>query len=314
MGWKTFWEDKGLKRVLRRLGRGFLTGEGKIRLWAYLLLAAGLYFLATGGFYALFQRLYTFMMGVWGVTQSNVGRAPGWIRWLYRWSEALASIAQGALLVCFALALNALTHRKGRPAAKGFFSGALPGAAGALALWGALMLMGSVRLGWRLTRPAFSTSTLSLFLTTLALALGEAAFLYGAAYGEMKRRMPRRAALGIMLIVRAATSAWAAPMHPVAWLNGALTALACCLMADWRGASTAAGFRFAWNYLSQGVLGFAGASAALYETYPVNRYWLCGGNAGPAAGWMQAAVTLLLAALMARRAGLMPRRKGIGRS
>ena len=43
--------------------------------------------------------------------------------------------------------------------------------------------------------------------------------------------------------------------------------------------------------LERAVLGFPGYSAALYETYPVNFYWLNGGERGL---WHGAAMTFLL--------------------
>jgi len=91
--------------------------------------------------------------------------------------------------------------------------------------------------------------------------------------------------------------------------------LVCALLTDRMGAGAAIGFRFAWSYLDQAVLGFAGAQTALYETYPVNMYWLSGGNGGLMCGLL---TTLMLcaAAVMLVRGRMheyLPVRKESGR-
>ncbi|MBQ2956188.1 MAG: hypothetical protein IJE08_06990, partial [Clostridia bacterium] len=98
---------------------------------------------------------------------------------------------------------------------------------------------------------------------------------------------------GIAALMIAPTGVGAAVL-----VNILLMSVALCLLTDAYGVLPMAGFGFAWNYLCQAVFGFAGASAALYETYPVNLYWLNGGNSGVMYG---AAVTLILTAIIFRQ-------------
>ena len=70
--------------------------------------------------------------------------------------------------------------------------------------------------------------------------------------------------------------------------------------------AAATGFLFAREFISQVVLGFAGYEAALYESYPVNLYWLNGGNNGPDNGLMMTVILLTLVALMVRKRKIGP--------
>ena len=116
--------------------------------------------------------------------------------------------------------------------------------------------------------------------------------MYGAVYGILKKRLPIWAALAGMAVLNALMSG---TLMPVALINGALMALVCCLLLAKRGLAAVIGFRMAWGYLTQAIFGFAGATAALYETYPVNMYWLNGGNAGIMNGAITSAALLTMA-------------------
>jgi len=153
-----------------------------------------------------------------------------------------------------------------------------------------LMMLGSVRLGWRITRPQVSINTLALLLTTLCAAAGEGLFFYHGLYGGMKKRLPVWAALCGMMAVNLILVLISGMYHPIRLINGALSALVCALLADKIGIAATIGFRWGWSWFDQAVFGFAGAQAALYETYPVNLYWLCGGNNGLMSGILTAVV------------------------
>ena len=103
-----------------------------------------------------------------------------------------------------------------------------------------------------------------------------------------------------MTVLNAALALASGVLQPIRLVNGALSALVCALLVDRFGISTTIGFRWGWSYFDQAVFGFAGAQAALYETYPVNLYWLCGGNSGLLSGLLSTAVLCALAAWLLR--------------
>lgn len=280
-----------------KLKGAFVNRRGVIRAGWLLLAAATMYLLADGGVYYLYWYLYRTMMAIWGVTGENVARAPSAVRFLYAWSQVLVQLIQSAA-VCGAAGLlqrmDRLAMREEKPIAS-FGRGADLGAALTAGVWLILLLTGSVRLGWSLSRPAFTVNTLALCLTTLAPALSDGVFVYGALRICLKKRLPQPA-------VAAVTAAWSVVFlcmngatAPAVLIGGALSALALLGLAERFGTWSAVGFAFARSYLEQAVFGFAGASAALYETYPVNAYWLNGGNAGVGSG----ALSMLALAAMA---------------
>ncbi len=266
-------------------------GKHGIRTVWLIAAAVGLYVLSAGGVYYLYRILYSAMMGVWGVTSENILRAPASVQFLYQWSNVIVQLLQGGALIASAMLLRRMTGAEceKKTDMRGMLFGAGMGAACVCVLWCVLMLLGCVRLGWRITKPAFSINTFALLLTISAAALGEGIFLYGALYGGMKKRLPVWAAIAVTTVLRVLMQGVFSPM---AIINNALIAVLCCLLTDRRGIGSAIAFRFAWSYLEQAVFGFAGYTAALYETYPVNMYWLSGGNSGIAAGVLTALVLI----------------------
>lgn len=279
---------------MKKVKRIFVNERNRLRLPWFLLLAVCLYAASTVGVSRVYWLTYNRLMEIWGITGRNIALAPGFVQALYKWSYVIVQALQNVLLIATGVFLYRLTGTAGEARRKTggkrvWWTPAALGAACLFGLWGFLMLSGSVRLGWRITKPAFSVNTLAVLLTASTGAAAEAAFLYTAVYGEMKKRLPVWAAQAGMMLVSAILML-AAGGQPVMLLSGGLTALVCCCLTDRYGALPAAGFRFAWVYLETAVFGFAGASAALYETYPVNLYWLSGGNAGLMNGWAAAAV------------------------
>lgn len=280
---------------MNRMKKVFVNGSGEIRRGWLLAIAAFMY-AAVIGVYYLYWYGYGMMMEIWGVNSGNISRAPGAVQFLYSWSNVIVQLIQGALLTAAAVGLSRLAGLKGRglegAVIKRAGIGMGIGAVCIIVIWCILMLTGSVRQGWRMSRPAFSINTFALILTTGAAAIGEGAFLYGSVYGLLKKRLPVWAALAGIAVLNALMSG---TILPAALINSALLALVCCLLLDKCGLAAVIGFRAAWGYLTQAVFGFAGATAALYETYPVNMYWLNGGNAGIMNGAITAIALLAIA-------------------
>lgn len=288
---------------MNRIKRAFIGPRGEIRSGWLMLMAAVLYVLAAVGVYGVYWRVYNTMMDIWCVTAENVARAPGWVQFLYSWSNVIVQLLESAALIGFAAVLNrwAGVEREKGAGAKGAACG-VGLAAGCVALiWLILLLTGSVRLGWRLSRPNFSVNTMAMLITALAAAAAEGCFLYGAVYGMMKKRLPIWMALIAAAVINMAMNGLAARG---AWVNSCLIAIVCCLLAERYGLISAVGFRFAWNFLDRAVFGFAGAAGALYETYPVNLYWLNGGHAGVMSGLLTTFILAAAAFFLIRRTGV----------
>lgn len=277
--------------------------DGNLRIWVLVFLNVGAYLLSTLGAYYLGWYVYRAMTSNWGVTMENISRAPQFVRFLYQWWNVLILLAQNALLVFFAVLTGRFARGSRRNIMSGCMKGAGIGAATVAVLWMTLMLSGSVRLGWRISRPAFSINTLALAITTLAAAIGEGMYIYGTVYDEMKNRLPKWGAIGVVLLANIGMETLWGETQPIFFVNAALTALVCCLLAD-EGHATAVGFLFAKECIAQTVVGFAEYDAALYETYPVNMYWLNGGNFGVDNGLAMTIIMTALIVLIIRRRGV----------
>ena len=289
---------------MKQIKQVFVDRNGRMRTVWLLCAAAALYAAVSVGVYWLYWYLYETMMGIWGVTAENIIHAPDAVRFLYRWSNGILQLMQNGLLIVGAALLVRLSGQNGKAEGglvKQLGIGAAVGAVCVALLWCVLMMLGSVRLGWRITRPQVSINTLALLLTTLCAAAGEGLFFYRGLYGGMKKRLPVWAALCGMMAVNLILALTSGVYHPIRLMNGALSALVCALLADKIGIAATIGFRWGWSWLDQAVFGFAGAQAALYETYPVNLYWLCGGNNGLMSGVLTAVVLGALAAWLMRK-------------
>ncbi len=289
---------------MKQIKQVFVDRNGRMRTVWLLCAAAALYAAVSVGVYWLYWYLYETMMGIWGVTAENIIHAPDAVRFLYRWSNGILQLMQNGLLIVGAALLVRLSGQNGKAEGglvKQLGIGAAVGAVCVALLWCVLMMLGSVRLGWRITRPQVSINTLALLLTTLCAAAGEGLFFYRGLYGGMKKRLPVWAALCGMMAVNLILALTSGVYHPIRLMNGALSALVCALLADKIGIAATIGFRWGWSWLDQAVFGFAGAQAALYETYPVNLYWLCGGNNGLMSGVLTAVVLCALAAWLMRK-------------
>jgi len=285
---------------LKKVKAIFVNHRGEIRLSWLAAAALVMYGIAAAGVYELYWYLYRTMMRIWCVTGENIMRAPGAVQFLYSWSNVIVQLLQNALLFGFAACFSKIAglRRDEKSLSRGGVKGALLGALCVAAMWCVLMLTGSIRLGWRLSRPAFSVSTFALTITLISSAAAECAFFYGAVYGVLKKRLPAWAALGVMMAVNAIhMGVWL----PAAFFNGMLLAAVCCILKEKHGLGAAVGFRFAWRWLEQAVFGFAGSAAGLYESYPVNLYWLCGGNAGIMNGAIASAALITVIYLLIRK-------------
>lgn len=263
-----------------RLKSIFKNRLGEIRLIWLLLFAAFLYGLSMYGVSALYWSIYHKMMGIWGVTSANISRAPGIVQFLYRFSALIAVLIQNGCLLLSARWLAAVSDMNTPWSKRGFWQGILLGTAGVVLIWAFCMALGCVRLGASLKCPSFSINTAAIMLTSLISAAGEGYFLYGIFKRVLMKRLSFWLALSSIALFNMCIALLNGNSFFMSLLNAALMATTCALLAEDGRISQMIGFRMAWVYMDQGILGFAGSQAALYETYPVNLYWLNGGNGG----------------------------------
>ena len=235
---------------------------------------------------------------LWGVTERNIARAPWAVRQFARYSGVpLTLIQSGLLLVCSRRLIRVfkLSDSRGWAGSKPgrrYALGLARGAGGVLALWLALIAFDNMRLGRSLTRPAWSASALILPVTQALFAAAVIGWGLGLVYRFLSERIPWpfAAAVSAVLLVPALMDSY--QFDGLFAVNLLLCGAVCCLSAKKTGGwAWAAGFLFGVWLLERAVLGFPGYTAALYETYPVNHYWLNGGERGL---WHGAAMTILL--------------------
>lgn len=280
----------GPERVGGALKRMFLDEKNALRLLVRLVLAL-LAVLAAAwavplGLTKLFERLFS----IWGVTGENVGRAPGWVQGLYGGWLYLNGIAQGAVIALAAWYSGRALGARIRMG-KGLYTGLLAGALTAGILLAAFRLLDVMRFGHALTRPALSALTPMLALYVLSQALGAA--LATGLIGELLAGRHRLLAIaGCAVFYALLFGRWT----PVSLAGGALFGVLLWLLREKKGGlAPAFGFLAAFSFLTVTVFGMPPwQSGALYETYPVSKPWLTGGDAGPWAGF---AMTAILAAL-----------------
>ncbi len=263
-----------------RFNSVFKNRLGETRLIWVLLFAAFLYAFSMYGVSTLYWRIYQRMMSIWGVTSANISRAPGIVQFLYRFSALIVVLLQNGCLLVSARWLAALSAVKTSWSKRGFWQGVLLGTAGVVLIWAFSMLIGCVRLGASLKCPSFSANTAAIILTALFSAAGDGYFLYGVFKRVLIKRLPFWLMLLSIALFHTCMALMKGNTFGMSLFNAALMATTCALLAEDGQILQAIGFRMAWIYMDEGILGFSGSQAALYETYPVNLYWLNGGNGG----------------------------------
>lgn len=248
---------------------------------------------ATVGVSMLYWLIYNGCLMLWGVTAENVYRAPIAVRLWVSSAQAILTCLQGACMCAFSYFLTRVWRIEEKKGEIGdFLTGSGWGAAGMLVLWGVLLLTRLMRVDGSLIEMRFSANTLSLVHTVFWQAAGEAVFWFGLIWPLMKRYARREIAVGLTLALYVGAQALSYAPGGFSLVNAALLFGLCLVLQEKRGMAGAAGLMFGLRYLESAVLGFPGAGAALYETYPVRLYALSGGNQGI---WHGAVTAMLLA-------------------
>jgi len=279
-----------------KLGKGsFAKGllfdrGGALRRGVRLILALAALLLSAWAVPFLLTRLSALMFSVWGVTAENAGRAPGWVQGLYGGWLYLVSLAQGGAIALAALLAGRSLGFRVRMG-KGIAFGLLLGAGAAAGMILAFRLADVMRFGHALSRPQWSGLAVLLAVSAAAQALGAALAtgLVGEALSGWRRPLALAGCAGFYALL---FGRWT----PAGLASGALFGLLTWLWREKKGGfSPAFGFLAMFSVLTVAVFGLPPwQPGALYETYPVSKPWLTGGEAGPWAGLF---LTALLAAL-----------------
>ncbi|MBO4298829.1 MAG: hypothetical protein J5998_08505 [Clostridia bacterium] len=285
-------KDSPPRGGMRPLKRLLKNRSGQVRLMIVLLAALAVYALCVPAAEWLYWTGFNALLKLWGITDRNIARAPWPVRQFARFSGVVLTLVQGALL--FALSRAMTRFLPGRMASwrgRACAGGAAGGAVSLLLLWGVLVLADNMRLGWPLSRPAWSIDAALLSLTAAVTAA--AGLCWGLTlFSFLERSLPEAFAVALGTLLLAPVTLSSAHIDAPAVVNTLLCGMVCCLSLKRKGSwAWAAGFLSALWIMERAVLGFPGFDAALFETYPVNYYWVNGGEKGL---WNGAAMTVLL--------------------
>jgi hypothetical protein len=280
--------SRALRALDRTAKKVLLDKDGALHRFVKLILALAALLLAAWavplGLTALFQALFS----AWGVTGETVSLAPGWAQALFGGWLYVNGFIQGAAISLAAWLCGRWLNERVRMG-KGIGIGLLAGALAAAALVICFRLTDVMRFGHALSRPAFSVLTPMLLFYVMAQALGAA--LAAGLIGKILAGWHR--ALGF---VGCALGYWALFGRWTVFgaLGGALFGLLLWGMYEKKGGvAPAFGFLAAFSVLTVAVFGLPPwQQGALYETYPVSKPWLTGGDLGP---WAGLAMTVVLA-------------------
>ena len=280
--------------------------HGRIRAALVLLMACALFALCVPFAAWLYWMGFNALMKLWGVTSRNIARAPWFVRQLTRFSGVILTVIQSLLLLVLSRRVacwrGLAIERTPRPAAwRDGLHGAAIGALSLLGLWLLLLAAGNMRLGRSLLRPQWSVNALALPLTIALSATAYLSWGVGLIFRFVKARLPWQAAVAVSALLLAPALLDSTEIDALLAVNLLLCGAVCSISAQKTGSwAWSLGFLGAVWMLERAVLGFPGYTAALYETYPVNYYWLSGGEKGL---WHGAAMTLFMlchAALLLR--------------
>lgn len=252
-----------------------------------------------------FGQISSLLLSAWGVTDKSLPYAPAWLQTAIASYGALESAA-GAIAACFAVLLCAkfLFRRPLRLHCRHILLGSGIGFALSAAAFAVCMLTGSTR-----CMAAGSVSIAAECITvigTFFCALAPEALLGGVFFpllrGNRWLRIAVFAALNLVMYVLGVY--WTAP----ALLAAAALSAACAALYETKSFWAAAALRCFFSVFAHRLFGFSanGAPSLFFETYPVSRDWLTGGDLGLESGWLCAALFLLAAVLIIRRRKTVP--------
>lgn len=230
----------------------------------------------------------------WNLTYRTISQAPGWLRALYEYSDALCVFASGGVL----LGLSRLYANRGgkRAAWRRVLLCGVIAALLAVAAVAILTVADALRVGG--SRPALSPDLLFSFALFWIMIAGCEGMERGWMRGALHRAGFERAEPVLLplwaAVLRIATGASALQAVNAALLAFILTLSARAFLSIGPGVA----IRFACQWVAAGLLGVPEGGAyglrALYEIYPVSSPWLTGGARGLDAGAAYTVVLLLL--------------------
>jgi len=241
--------------------------------------------LAGHGFVLLSAGLFRF----WGLTDKSLPYAPLWLQICAANLLSLQSAVQSLFgLLCVLLCAKFLRKSPLRIRIRHIYLGAGIGFGLSAAAFVLLFCTGSVR-----CMPAagvFPLAEAIVCLDALASAFAAEALLGGFLAPQLRvkpmARLVLMTAAGALLYVP--TAYWTLPSIACVLAMAA----SCAVLYEKRSFAAAAALRGGFAVFAHRLLGFSaeGAPGIFFETYPVSRDWLTGGDFGLESGWLCAAL------------------------
>jgi len=275
----------------------FLDAQGRLRMAfaaPFVLIAFfAAQVLGARGFALLSEAL----LGAWGVTGKTLPYAPAWLQTAITNYGSLEAIVQG-LLGFLSVAFCAKFLRKRALCMRGrhILLGAGIGFGLSAAAFAVLFGTGSVRC--MAAGGIYPLSELIAALGAIASAFAPEALLGGFFYPETHCRPWIAAALFTVLnaLLYVLGAVWSLPSIACVLAMSA----ACAALYMRRSFAAAAALRSFFGIFAHRLFGFSatGAPGLFFETFPVARDWLTGGDLGLESGWLCAALFGLCAAFV----------------
>ena len=269
------------------MSKNFFTGQSGALKNIFAVPAAVIAFFAAQflGAWA-FDSVAALLLELWGVTAKSLPYAPAWLRTCIASYSSLRMAFSGltaasAVLLCARFLLKKRIFAPWRHIASGAGIGSCLSALAFLILYptGCVRIMRASGI--------YPLAELISFAGAAAAAFSAEALLGGflCSASSIRRSWIKRIAFTALGTVFYGLSApWSLP---ALMSVGAMSAL-CALLYEKRSFWAAASVRCFWAFCAHRVLGFSanGVPGIFFETYPVSRDWLTGGDLGLESGWL----------------------------
>lgn len=274
----------------------FFDADGRLRMGLAAPAAIALYFAAQYIAAAGFGLISGALLKAWGVTAKSLPYAPHWLQTALAGIGSLESVVQG-LAGLLAVWFCARFLRKRRLGLRAGHIGTGAGIGFALAAAAFVLLRTTDSVRCMAADRLYPLAELFAALGALGAALAPEALLGGFFAPEMRGRPWVRALTFMVLnaLMYVLGAAWSVPAIACALAMSA----ACAVLYERLSFAAAAAMRGFFGVFAHRLFGFSavGAPGMFFETYPVSRDWLTGGDAGLEAGWLCAALFAACAAL-----------------
>lgn len=268
-----WWKDKPLPAALRN-SRLLFGGDGRLRVWWKLLVAAVCWYVGRLPVNTALLWLLSRLFRLWGLNAANLSLAPVWMQTLSRWSVPLCAAVTDLLTA--AILLFPLRVRFGRK--RTFIAALIVSCAGTLLLSLGFLALDSLRLLEKV--PRFTWDVPVLLLTGFCASPAQGLAVFGFAFRELKGKMPRPVAHLLCAALFFAVSG-GYRLGIMGMVNVLLLGAALSVAAERWSVGCAVGLQTGLLWASTALLSYPDcAGQGLFTLYAVSENWLTGGKGG----------------------------------